>query len=256
METLNVDAGGAALNVDGTAGNDDLEVTPTGGDAGTLRDNGASPLVNYKNAAANTVNVDFSSGGSDTLVVNASASADAIAVDLPGNSVNTGANGGIVDFSAGAPTALAVNGLQGSDTFNVTAGAIPVSIDGGDPIGVNPPLAPPNGDQINILAGGDPVAYSQGPHADEGGFVIGANQPVSFTHIERATVSNPGPVVISGTSGDDTITVTAIDAANETPFGAAGADGVQDYAVQISNALTLAFIDSASLQINSLAGDE
>ncbi len=102
VETLNVNAGGAALNVDGTAGNDDLTVTPTGGNAGTLQDNAVSLAVNYLNVAANTVNVDFSSGGLDTLVVNASALPDTVGVDVPSGTVNTGAGGGIVDFGAGA----------------------------------------------------------------------------------------------------------------------------------------------------------
>ena len=75
--------------------------------------------------------------------------------------------------------ALTVNGNAGSDTFNVTPStAVTMFIDGGDPVGVKP------GDLLNIIAGGGTVTFNAGPETDEGSFVVGANQPVSFDHIE------------------------------------------------------------------------
>ncbi|HVX63658.1 MAG TPA: hypothetical protein VHC19_23755, partial [Pirellulales bacterium] len=253
LANVNINAQGGALKVQGTAGADAFSFTPTGAAAGSLTDGGLSTTFSFSAVGGAGFTLD-PSGGDDSVTV----------IGTNGNDVFNVSDSTVqavgllpVQLATANVKSINVSALAGNDAFNVTpSGAVPISIDGGDPIGVSPPLAPPNGDQINILAGGSSVAYSQGPHADEGGFVIGANQPVSFTHVERATVSNPGPVVISGTSGDDTITVTAIDAANQAQFGAIGADGVQDYAVQMSNALTLAFVNSAALQINSLAGND
>jgi hypothetical protein len=71
--------------------------------------------------------------------------------------------------------ALTVNGNAGSDTFNVTpSNRVAMFIDGGDPIGAKP------GDLLNIIAGGSQVTFNAGPQTDEGSFVVGASQPVSF----------------------------------------------------------------------------
>ncbi len=69
--------------------------------------------------------------------------------------------------------------MQGADTITVTPGAIPVFIDGGDPIGVSP------GDQLIVNAA---VAFFPGPENDEGG-VQTIGEDVSFDHIESLTVA-------------------------------------------------------------------
>ena len=100
-----------------------------------------------------------------------------------------------------------MNGNAGSDTFNVTpSSAVAMFIDGGDPVGAIP------GDLLNIIAGGGPVTFNAGPETDEGSFVVGANQPVSFDHIESFGITGGGPAVINGTNGPDAITVIARDA--------------------------------------------
>src|SRR5262249_43420246 len=127
---------------------------------------------------------------------------------------------------------LSVIGNGGADTFNVASGAIPVFVDGGDPIGVLP------GDLLNILAGGASLTYNAGPQTDQGSFVVGANAPVSFDNIESFGISGSGPAVINGTNGPDTITVIARDASTY-----AAADGVQDFTVSVNNGPDLLFVN-------------
>lgn len=200
IETINVDADFEDLTVLGTAGDDTIRVTPFGGDAGTLQANGVAPVVNYSNVNLNTINVD-PVGGEDRVVVNATADADAVTVDVPGGIVDTGASGGIVAFTLANTEALHVNGLEGDDSFDVTPGSIPVSIDGGDPIGAS--------DVLNLLPTETPT-FAPGPEADEGSFSFATDATVSFDHIEAATVdlvNVPGQdAIILGTGADDDIT--------------------------------------------------
>ncbi|HVX13123.1 MAG TPA: DUF4214 domain-containing protein [Pirellulales bacterium] len=257
LGTINVSNGAGAVTVVDSASNNTLDVTPTATtatQAATVQVQGSSQVLNVTASGSLTANF---TGSDDSLTIDGTPNSDTFSV---GGTAVTESNGSFavpqtVTFSGAV--ALQVNGLAGNDTFNVAPSAtLPISIDGGDPIGVNPPLAPPNGDQINILAGGNAVTFSQGPQADQGGFVVGTDQPVSFTNIERAAVANPGMVNVNGTNGNDVITVTAIDASNEGQFGAVGADGVQDFALQFSGGLTVAYINAPMLQVNTLAGND
>ena len=72
IETINLNASSAALTVQTTVNDDTLVVTPFGGNAGRLQNNGVAPVVNYTNAAGNAVVVDLP-GGEDTLLVNGTA---------------------------------------------------------------------------------------------------------------------------------------------------------------------------------------
>ena len=68
------------------------------------------------------------------------------------------------------------------------SGAIPVFINGGDPIGTLP------GDSLTInLAAPAAVTADPGPESDEGAFTVGANAPVSYDKIESATVNGVSP---------------------------------------------------------------
>jgi hypothetical protein len=199
IETLNVNAAGQVLSVQGTANDDVIEVTPYGGNAGTLQANGQAPVVNYSNVSANTVSVD-PLGGQDALLVKATVDADAITVNVPAGTVDTGANGGIVSFALANTEALRVHGLAGDDAFTVTPGAIPVSLDGGDPIAAS--------DTVTIDAAGiGPVTFNAGPLADEGSFSFGGADTVSYVNLEGATVTNTGVLTVNGTNGDDDITI-------------------------------------------------
>ena len=258
IATINETSSGAAtLTINGTAGPDNFNYTPTGIAAGTVSLAGTNPIINFTGVGS-TFTID-PLAGADAVNVNGTSGNDT--VNVVGGAVTTTVE--VVGFKLlNMPTANteAVNvfGLQGNDTFNVTPSlTVPIFIDGGDPIGVTPPLAPPNGDQLNIIPNGNPVSFSQGPHSDEGSFVVNSDQPVSFAHIERAGLVGPvGPVNINGTNEDDSITITAIDAANQAQFGAVGADGFEDSAVQMSDSLTLILINAPVINVNAQAGND
>src|SRR5262249_8226525 len=82
VEVINANAGGAAMTVNGTAGNDALSVTPTGTAAATVAltssnpSIGATPVVNASNiGVAVTLTVD-GVGGTDSVSVNGTSVAD------------------------------------------------------------------------------------------------------------------------------------------------------------------------------------
>ena len=208
LETIEADGDGqttgVAVKVTATVGDDTVEVTPLDADDGTLQANGADPVVNYSNTDGLGVIVDTLLG-EDTLVVNATSANDnniAIDVSIPSPTVNTGSNGGLVTFN-GNTEALTVNGLEGDDIFNVRPGAIPVSIDGGDPIAAS--------DTLIVDANWAGVDVYPGPESDEGGIEVAGTQPISFDHIEDVTIDNAGVATIWGTSDGDEITVSGTD---------------------------------------------
>ena len=220
----------------GTAGPDTLTYTPTGAAAGTVALTGGGTLVNFTAAGAFTID---GGGGSDTLVVNGTAAANTITASGTAVQVDLLETVNYLNIAA-----LTVNGLQGSDTFNVTPSpTVSIFVDGGDPIGVLP------GDQINVVGGGSPVEFFPGPLADEGGFQVGAELPISFVHIETGSLINSTPLTISGTNGNDAITIIA-DSTDP------GTDGVQDFTVSVNNSPAFLFLNTPAIQINALSGDD
>ncbi len=241
IEIANVNAAGQALSVVGTGGNDNVTITPAVGGNGTVVAGSANPLINYSGAQANTLNVDLV-GGINQLTVVATSLSDIVTV-LGNTSVDTGVFGGIVNFAATVPNAISVLGLQGDDRFNVTPGASPIFIDGGDPIGVL------SGDVLSV---NNAVAYYAGPESDEGG--VGTNAAnVSFDHIESLIVAPivGCPFLIVGTDASDQITVIARDATTH-----AGANGVQDFTVSLNSAPQIFLLDVADLFIDAKAGND
>ena len=243
IETINVDATNGALTVQGTAGDDVMEATPYGAGAGTVETSGDVPMVNYTNDPANTVTVD-PFGGENEVVVNATAAIDnPITVNVPGSSVNTGGNGGTVLFSANNTDTLTVNGLAGDDVFEVTPGAIPVTLDGGDPIAAS--------DVVNLImpAGAETVTFNPGPLADEGSFSFVGLSTVSFDNIEGASVDvslSGGVLFVNGTNGDDNITVEGNDATQTT----------DDLFVSINAGPRILYTGVDDLTVNGLNGDD
>ena len=94
-------------------------------------------------------------------------------------------------------------GQAGNDKFQIapdlTATSIPIFVDGGDPIGTTA------GDTILIFAPNAPVLPEPGPENDEGGFVIGGADRVSYDHIEAIAVT-ANCALILGTNADDIVT--------------------------------------------------
>jgi hypothetical protein len=242
IESLNLLAGIGALTFTTTAADDTLVVTPgaspAGSNSGTLQSNGAVPAVSFANSGAVTANL---GAGNDAVLVNGSSLNDTVAVSGTAITI-TGRHG----VSYTGVEAVRVNGQAGGDTFNVTpALGVSISIDGDDPNGAAP------GDQLNIFAGGQSVTYNVGPQSDEGSFAVGANQPVSFDHIESFGITSSGPATINGTNGPDAITVIARD--NSTH---AGTDGVQDFTVSVNTGPELLFVDVSVLTVNGLSGSD
>ncbi|MFO0943474.1 MAG: dockerin type I domain-containing protein [Pirellulales bacterium] len=241
IEVANLNATGQSLTVVGSAEDETVTVTPSVGGGGTVNAGSHNPVIHYTGALANTLNVDLA-GGINQLTVVATSLADVVTV-LGDTSVDTGVFGGIVDYSAQVPDAISVLGLQGDDRFNVTPGASPIFIDGGDPIGVQP------GDVLSVI---NAAAFYAGPENDEGGFATNAAN-VSFDHIESLLVAPivGCPFLVVGTDANDQITVIARDASTH-----AGADGVQDFTVSLNAAPQIILLDVADLFIDAKAGND
>ena len=224
--------------------NNTLLVTPTAAQSATSQISGQAPVVNTISAASLAVTL----ASSDQLVVNGSQYNDTITV--------TGAQVADTETSGPALTlqtiaysgaaSLTVNGNDGNDTFNVTPGATPILVDGGNPVGVQP------GDVFNLNAGGGGVTFYAGPTGDSGGFQVGSSATVSFVHIETiGAISNPGNVTVDGTNGDDDITIIARDS-TYSPL----ADGIQDFTVSVNAGPQILYVNAANLTVNSLSGDD
>jgi hypothetical protein len=238
IATLNLNAGTGNIILAGTSGSDAFTVTPTGLTTAVAQAGALSPVVNTTNTGSLTVDAGT---GSDTLTVNGTSGSDT--VNVGGAAVTVV---GLKPVNYTNVESLQVNGLAGNDIFNVTSSAtVPISIDGGDPVGVLP------GDQINVLTNpGDTATLSPGPTSDQGGFVVNANQPVSFVHIESMSVSGGGTPVINGTNGNDVIAIVARDNSY-----ALNADGIQDFTVSVNSGPNLLFINTPSVQVNGQAGN-
>ena len=247
--TINGGTGTATLTYNDVAGvSDNITIQPSAPQAGQLIDTNAGTdtaiaVVTY--VQTNNLVVNGSStgatGDTDNLFINGTNSSDTInvsgaAVTVDGLTVN------YTNFES-----LQVNGLAGSDTFNVTpSAAVSISIDGGDPVGVLP------GDVLNVVTNpGDTATLYPGPTSDSGGFVVNNNQPISFVHIESLSVSGGGTPVINGTNGNDVITIIARDSSYEP-----AADGIQDFTVSVNSGPNLLFVNTPSLKVNALAGND
>ena len=107
----------------------------------------------------------------------------------------------------------------------------------------------------SVAGGGGALAYNVGPESDEGSFVItgGANPgTVSFDHIEAVgPISGVSSATIVATNGDDDITIVARDSSTH-----AGTNGIQDFTVSVNNGPDLLFIDTPTLNVDALNGDD
>ena len=289
IEVLNVDAAASQFNVTATDVDDDVTVTVYDASSGMVQHGYAAqragqvaseiadPVIYYSNTDGNAANFNLGDG-EDTLVVigstygttppaidepqvfdvNASDTdttipgrlpdpvpARQVRVDNEGDNVNDG----IVTWVQDGIESLEVWGLEGDDTFNVVPGPIPVFIDGGDPIGTTA------GDLINIIADGDPVVFEPGPESDEGGFIVGARQRVSFDHIEALGVFNAAKAIIYGTADDDEITVIARDDSTH-PALAGLTPGEQDFTTTVNQGPEILWADTPLVFIDGSSGDD
>ncbi|MEY3457521.1 MAG: hypothetical protein RL215_678, partial [Planctomycetota bacterium] len=241
IEQLNLDAVSGWIGLITTSDRDVTDYYPEGPNSGTLTNNQNSPRINFINCG--TLFVD-QLGGSDTLEIHGTSLSENIAINLPARFL---AIPGLEVLNFNANTeAVRAHGQAGNDSFFVTPDPfIPAYIDGADPIGITP------GDSLTILAGGGGVVFEPGPESDEGAFIVGLNQRVSFDHIEALTVSGPGGAWVAGTGADDDITVIARDASTHGL-----ADGFRDFTVQVNAGPQVLWIDAPILFLNAGAGDD
>ncbi len=229
--------------VDATAGDDDLTFVSDGAQEGTLTASGINTQFVLNTVQSLTVN--GLDGTNDRLTIRGTTAADTFTVS--GTTAALAASQGVDTISG--MEALTIDGREGFDTFNVTPGAIPISIDGGDPIGALP------GDLLNITADGA-VTLHAGPENDDGSLVDGANAPVSFDHVESISVTGGTSATVNGTNASDVITVIARD---HTTHGAIPNDamsGVRDFTVSVNAGAEILFIDTPVLTINAQAGND
>jgi hypothetical protein len=237
---------GASVTVVDNASNNTLDVTPTGANSATEQIAGQPLVVNT--VSTGNLNVMLAPNGNDALVVNGSQYNDTMNVSdsLVTDTETSGPAVTLQSVAISGEASLTVNGNDGSDTFNVTPSAtVPIFVDGGNPVGVLP------GDQFNLVSGGAAVTFTAGPTSDSGGFQVANDATVSFTHIE--TIGNMGAtgVTVNGTNGDDQITIIARDKSYN-----AAADGVQDFTVSVNNGPNILFINTPTLNVNALSGND
>ena len=237
VATLNLNAGAGDVTLDGTSGPDSFAVTPTGPNSATIGVGAVAPVV----YTTNTGDLKVDAGdGSDNLTVSGTSGSDTINVSGAAVTVT-----GLKAVNHLNVESLLVNGLAGNDTFNVaTSSTVPISVDGGDPVGALP------GDQLNVLTNpGDTAAVYAGPSSDRGSFVVNANQPLSYVHMESLGVNGGGTPVINGSNANDVIAIVARDDSY-----AFGPDGVQDFTVSLNGGPDLLFVNTPSIKVNRPGG--
>jgi type VI secretion system Hcp family effector len=149
-------------------------------------------------------------GDGDRLILEGTAQSDTIHIDLDAASQSptvryTG--GAVVVVHAATFDSLEIDGREGRDTFTLDASAtgsfalpVPLTITGGDPIGLMP------GDTLQVLSGTNPATFKPGPQSDEGGFQVGTGEALSFDRIEMSSLigggaASPTPTIFA--TGDN-----------------------------------------------------
>jgi hypothetical protein len=202
--TVNIDAGGAALTIDGTAGDDNLTYTPTGTGtqgAGTVTDAGLPTTVNF-NGVTGTFTLD-PLGGDNTVTVNGTDTNDTINV-VRGATTTVQVNAlQTVSLVTADTQALVIDTGLGTDTVNVsgTSGPAALTVNGG---------ADPRADTLNITntsTGTTTVTPGQTPDA---GTVAapGTDGSVAFTGMSSVSVTAAAAtdtITAIGPNGNDTL---------------------------------------------------
>ena len=174
IENLNLAAGIGDLTLTTTGADDTAVVTPglTGAaNSGTVSSNGAVPQVAFVNSGSLTVNL---ADGNDALVVNGSSNADTVAVD--GTAVSITGRNKVTYSGAGS-----ANCQRQRRQRHVHGDAL---VSDGDVHRWRRSRRRLAGRPAQYCCWGCSVTFNAGPQTDEGSFVVGADQPVSFDHIE------------------------------------------------------------------------
>ncbi len=248
IEIINLNAGSGAVTFNGTAGVDEIVAAPIDTDTIRMEEGATGPAVFTTTIAAITV-AEGNANDGDTLTVHLTPANETVTVN------NSAATGEVtvtapttlkgISFTSANIESLRVLGGSGTDTFNVTAGTFPVSIDGGDPIGTSP------GDTLNVTAGGAAAKVAAGPDKDEGTVELGSGAPfrtITFDRVESVNINGAGGATIDATNDADEITVIARDNAP--------ANGIRDFTVSINEGSEVQFLEQATLTVNALSGSD
>jgi hypothetical protein len=260
VETVNVNAGGAAATVNGTAGNDNLTYTPTGTSAGTVTLAGLNTVFNFSNltAAAGGLTVD-PLGGTNTVTVNGTASNDASTAARSGTNTTVQVNAlQTVTLPTADTQALVVLGGLGDDTLTVnsTAGPVlvPLTYDGG--LGT---------DSLTLTGGtASSDTYTPGPQPGSGTSTIvftsggGGTQTVNFLNLEPVNDLVSATNLTVNATGARQINLVDGPTVNGTPTaqvnsGAAGPLEAIDFANKANVTVQAGGGDTATLTINAAA---
>jgi hypothetical protein len=181
VEVANLDTGGNALTVAGTARNDTITYTPTGASAGTFQNAGLNTVFNFANVGG-AFTVNGGGGTADQVVVNGSAGRDlfSLRADLRTATVTDASGTALQPVTLGnGVQVLTANGLGGRDTFQVTPAA-----------GIQFP--PDNLDNLLINVNGSATgANSALVVQSAAGGALDANQ---FVIVNRGAAPNSGTV--------------------------------------------------------------
>jgi len=206
--TVNLNDGAGAITVNGSAGPDTFNVTPTGTNSATVMANGVAPTLNL--TAASLLIADTTSPAGNTVVVNGTAATDVIGV-VRGATTTVMVNDGTpllpVSMTTLDTTALTVASDTGADTINVSGSGGPTvfTVLGGQ----SPASATLN---VTDTAAGT-TTVTPGATNDSGTLVNG-DGTVNFAGVKSVKVTGTGAdtLVVKGTNGNDAITAQTVGA--------------------------------------------
>ncbi|MFO0943475.1 MAG: hypothetical protein U0930_22295 [Pirellulales bacterium] len=245
VENLNVNAAGRAANVVGTAGADQLQVTPTSAAGATVRLLSSSPVtttpnINLSNVTSLSIDA---AGGSDSVTVIGTSSNDSIGVAKGASSVVSVNALLAVSILAASTELILVDAGDGNDTTNVTgttASGQQLSILGGSPTSNAGAVA----DVLNVtLATAGTTAAVPGSTPDAG-VITNPDGNINYSGIEFFNVTGAAGANtfnIQGTHDNDTIALQFLAGANR---------------VWVNNRAVYTFANYPIVNINGLFGDD
>ncbi|MBW8883489.1 MAG: hypothetical protein JF612_01660, partial [Planctomycetia bacterium] len=212
VETLNVDAAGANATFIATAGDDSVDVTPTGADAVTVQNNNSSPTINFRNVGA-TFLVDGAGSSGQSLpgnTLNFFGDSDLNTFNLSRSALTLQLAGRQIVTATPSFASWNIKGGNSADTFNLNdaAGIFPVelNIDGGSG----------STNTLNYNSD-DSVTYVPGTTSTSGAFQLLNFQPFYHVNFTGISVANVNLVVntigtVEAGGGANQITATGIGA--------------------------------------------
>ena len=241
VERVNLNASANDVTLVGTAGVDNVEITPTGTNALTAVLNGVNPLLNFSNVGA-TFALTGGGNANDGLIFNGTPNDDIFNLTRSGPGTDpqlelAGTQAVLLDDNAFR--SAVIRGLGEVDTFNLTdPGAVISNIDfvieGGNSVG----------DVLNYTTQFSQT-YRPGSTRDSGAFDATVPADTIFSGIATANFTYA--------AGASAFTVEAGSGANQITANGTGAAAVR---VTVDNNTTLNLNNLSTLNLNAGAGDD